>query len=153
MTSSQPTPRNPGHPTASTKPGALHRFTPQPVRERAIPKAPGKVRSLGIPTTVDRVVQASLKLVLEADFKPCSYGFRPKRRAQDAIAEINFLGSLRVIEHPSEPAQLVGLEAGADLAGVAQRGALVVPDQEPAGLAAAVAVARVPAADDELLVG
>ena len=39
----------------------------------------------------------SLKLVLEpifeADFKPCSYGFRPKRRAQDAIAEIHFLGS------------------------------------------------------------
>jgi RNA-directed DNA polymerase len=38
-------------------------------------------------------VQASLKLVLEpifeADFKPCSYGFRPKRRAQDAIAEIH----------------------------------------------------------------
>jgi len=38
-----------------------------------------------------------LKLVLEpifeADFKPCSYGFRPKRRAQDAIAEIHYLGS------------------------------------------------------------
>jgi RNA-directed DNA polymerase len=42
-------------------------------------------------------VQASLKLVLEpifeADFKPCSYGFRPKRRAQDAIAEIHFFTS------------------------------------------------------------
>ena len=41
----------------------------------------------------DRVVQAALKLVLEpifeADFLPCSYGFRPKRRAQDAIAEIH----------------------------------------------------------------
>ena len=52
---------------------------------------------MGIPTVADRVVQASLKLVLEpifeADFKPCSYGFRPKRRAQDAIAEIHFLGS------------------------------------------------------------
>ena len=50
-----------------------------------------------IPTVADRVVQASLKLVLEpifeADFKPCSYGFRPKRRAQDAIAEIHYLGS------------------------------------------------------------
>ena len=46
--------------------------------------------------TADRVVQASLKLVLEpifeAEFKPCSYGFRPNRRAQDAIAEIHFLG-------------------------------------------------------------
>ncbi len=67
------------------------------MREKAIPKASGKVRKLGIPTTADRVVQASLKLVLEpifeADFKPCSYGFRPKRRAQDAIAEIHYLGS------------------------------------------------------------
>ncbi len=73
------------------------RFVPQRVREKAIPKASGKVRRLGIPTTADRVVQASLKLVLEpifeADFKPCSYGFRPRRRAQDAIAEIHFLAS------------------------------------------------------------
>ena len=59
-----------------------------------IPK-PGtsKLRRLGIPTARDRTVQAALKLVLEpifeADFKPASYGFRPKRRAQDAIAEIH----------------------------------------------------------------
>ena len=50
-----------------------------------------------VPTVADRVVQASLKLVLEpifeADFKPCSYGFRPNRRAQDAIAEIHHLAS------------------------------------------------------------
>ncbi len=43
------------------------------------------------------MVQASLKLVLEpifeADFKPCSYGFRPNRRAQDAIAEIHHFAS------------------------------------------------------------
>ena len=42
-------------------------------------------------------MQAALKLVLEpifeADFKPCSYGFRPRRRAQDAIAEIHLLAS------------------------------------------------------------
>jgi len=73
-------------------------FTPQPVRERAIPK-PGttKRRVLGIPTARDRTVQAALKLVLEpvfeADFKPCSYGFRPRRRAHDAIAETHLLCS------------------------------------------------------------
>jgi RNA-directed DNA polymerase len=70
-----------------------------PVRERTIPKpgGSGKVRKLGIPTIADRVVQAALKLVLEpifeADFLPVSYGFRPKRRAQDAIAEIHHFGS------------------------------------------------------------
>jgi RNA-directed DNA polymerase len=73
------------------------RFTPTRVREKTIPKASGKVRRLGIPTAADRVVQASLKLMLEpifeADFHPCSYGFRPRRRAQDAIAEIHFLGT------------------------------------------------------------
>jgi len=51
-----------------------------------------KRRRLGISTVRDRVVQASLKLVLEpifeADFLPCSYGFRPQRRTYDAVAEV-----------------------------------------------------------------
>jgi RNA-directed DNA polymerase len=73
------------------------RVAPLPVRERLIPKPGGSKRRLGIPTVTDRVVQAALKLVLEpvfeADFQPCSYGFRPGRRAQDAVAEIHHLTS------------------------------------------------------------
>lgn len=73
-------------------------FTPVEVRQVWIPKGTaGKFRKLGIPTIADRVVQASLKAVLEpifeADFKPCSYGFRPNRRTHDAIAEIHHLGT------------------------------------------------------------
>jgi len=73
-------------------------FRPDEVRRVMVPKGnTGKFRKLGIPTIADRVVQASLKLVLEpifeADFKPCSYGFRPNRRAQDAIAEIHHFAS------------------------------------------------------------
>jgi RNA-directed DNA polymerase len=73
-------------------------FCPLPSRERLIPK-PGtaKRRRLGIATIRDRVVQASLKLVLEpvfeADFLPCSYGFRPRHRVHDAVAEVRFLAS------------------------------------------------------------
>jgi RNA-directed DNA polymerase len=69
-------------------------FQPVPVRRVEIPKASGKFRKLGIPTVADRVVQASLKLVLEpifeTDFSDSSYGFRPRRRAQDAIEDIRF---------------------------------------------------------------
>jgi RNA-directed DNA polymerase len=74
-------------------------FRPLPARERMIPKSGDRSRRLGIPTVRDRVAQAALKLVLEpileADFQPCSYGFRPGRRAQDAIAEIRHFSSRR----------------------------------------------------------
>jgi RNA-directed DNA polymerase len=75
-------------------------YRPSPVRQVKIPKGngrSGKLRTLGIPTVADRVVQAAVKAVLEpifeADFLPCSYGFRPNRRAQDAIAEIHHFTS------------------------------------------------------------
>jgi len=72
-------------------------YRPLAVKERKIPKRGGKLRRLGIATVRDRVVQAALKLVLEpifeVDFQPCSYGFRPGRRAQDAIAEVHLFTS------------------------------------------------------------
>jgi RNA-directed DNA polymerase len=82
------------------------RYVPMPNRRKEIPKDGGrKVRILGIPSIRDRVVQGALQLILEpifeADFQPGSYGYRPGRRAQEAVDQVRQAireGKTRVVD-------------------------------------------------------